>query len=73
MTENLDPHAQHSPAREGSKRGRHVWITVACCIPLVVISIVLFAAGVVNAFFLLFALACTALMAFVMGGMKHGG
>jgi hypothetical protein len=46
---------------------------IACCIPMLVIAIVLVATGVVSASFLIFALACTAMMALMMRGMGHGG
>lgn len=46
---------------------------VACCIPMLVIVGVLVATGVVGWGFVLLALACTALMAFMMRGMHTTG
>jgi hypothetical protein len=44
---------------------------IACCIPMLAIAVVLVAAGVVSAGFLLVAIGCTALMALMMRGMSH--
>ena len=52
--------------------GRHSWLMVACCVPMLVIAVVLAATGVVSWSFLIFALGCTAMMFFMMRGM-HGG
>jgi hypothetical protein len=46
---------------------------IACCIPMLLIAGVLVVTGVVSATFLLWAVACTAMMAFMMRGMGHGG
>lgn len=46
---------------------------IACCIPMLVIAIGLVAAGVVSPGFILVALACTAMMALMMGGASHDG
>lgn len=53
--------------------GKHRWMMIACCIPMIVIAIALVAAGTVSASFLIFVVACTAMMALMMGGMSHGG
>ena len=53
--------------------GRHGWMMVACCIPMLIIAIALVATGVVSIGFLVVALACTAMMALMMRGMNHGG
>lgn len=53
--------------------GRHGWMMVVCCIPMLAVAISLVAAGVVSAGFLLVALGCTAMMALMMRGMDHGG
>lgn len=45
---------------------------IACCVPMLVIAIVLVAAGVVSAGFLLAAVGCTAMMYLMMRGMGHG-
>jgi hypothetical protein len=43
-----------------------------CCVPMLVIALVLVATGVVSVGFLLVALACAAMMFLMMRGM-HGG
>ena len=53
--------------------GRHGWMMVVCCIPMLAIAIALVAAGAVSSSFLLVAVACTAMMALMMRGMNHGG
>ena len=53
-------------------RGGHGWMMIACCIPMLVIALVLVATGVASAGFLIGALACTAMMALMMGGMRGG-
>lgn len=52
-------------------KNSHRWMMVACCIPMVIIVVALIAAGAINIGWLLFAAACVALMAMMMGGM-HG-
>lgn len=61
----------HNHAGNGGRR--HRWLMIACCIPMVLIAIALVAAGVVSASFLFFVIACTAMMALMMGNMGHGG
>lgn len=51
----------------------HGWMMIACCVPMLAIAVALLAAGVVSASFLLFAVACTAMMALMMRGMSSGG
>ncbi len=53
--------------------GGHRWMMIACCIPMLVIAVALVAAGVVSPTFLVAAIACTVMMAMMMGGMGHGG
>ena len=60
-----DPTGRHS-------HGGHGWMMIACCIPMLVIAVVLVAIGVVGTGFIVTALACTAMMALMMRGM-HGG
>ena len=45
---------------------------IACCIPMLVIAIVLVATGVVGVGFIAVAIACTAMMALMMRGMHDG-
>jgi hypothetical protein len=45
---------------------------IACCIPMLVIAIVLVATGVAGPGFIVAAVMCTVMMAMMMGGMSHG-
>ena len=49
--------------------GGHGWLMIACCIPMLIIAVVLVATGVASPGFLLVAVACTAMMALMMRGM----
>jgi hypothetical protein len=60
------------PAR-GHGHGGHGWMMIACCIPMLVIAVILVATGVVSAGFLVIAIGCTVMMAMMMRGMSHGG
>ncbi len=64
-------HTVVDPQHMGEHRG-HGWMMIACCIPMLLIAGALVVAGVVSASFLLFAVACTAMMAIMMKGMGHG-
>ncbi len=57
---------------KGHGKGRG-WMMIACCIPMLVIAVALVAAGVVSTSFLVFAVACTAMMALMMRGMGGHG
>ncbi len=46
---------------------------IACCIPMLVIAVVLAATGVVSIGFVFAATACTAMMALMMRGIGHRG
>jgi hypothetical protein len=46
---------------------------IACCVPMLVIALVLVLTGVVPVGFLLVAVACTVMMAMMMGGMGGEG
>jgi Flp pilus assembly protein TadB len=59
------PPDPHSPAKH---RG-HGWMMIACCVPMLVIAIVLVATGVVGISFVVVAIMCTLMMAMMMGGM----
>jgi len=58
---------------EGQKSGHGHWMMVACCIPMIVIAIVLVATGVAGAGFIFAAIMCTAMMAMMMRGMSGSG
>jgi hypothetical protein len=49
--------------------GGHGWMMIACCIPMLVLAVILVATGIASAGFLLAALACTAMMAMMMRAM----
>lgn len=78
MTTPGDPHTDlHDPTRQpepdNPKRHRgHGWMMIACCVPMLVIAVVLVATGVVGAGFLATAVVCTVMMAIMMGGMGDG-
>ena len=66
---------QESPgghAGHGTGHGKHGWMMIACCIPMLVIAIALVATGVVGVGFIFIALICTVMMALMMRGMSHG-
>ncbi len=67
--QSVDP----GTGQDAQKQGRHGWMMIVCCIPMLVIAVVLVAAGVVRASFLIYAVGCTAMMALMMRGMNHGG
>jgi hypothetical protein len=57
-------------------QGGRGWMMMICCIPMIIIAVVLVATGVVGAGFISVALMCTAMMWFMMramGGMGHDG
>ena len=53
--------------------GGHSWMMIACCIPMLIIAIVLVATGVAGAGFIFVALMCTAMMWMMMRGMSGMG
>lgn len=62
-------------AGDGSQPARHRghgWMMIACCLPMLAIAVALWATGVAGPGFLVAALACTAMMALMMGSMGHG-
>ena len=76
MNQNLSTHTdQHSTdQRNDGHRGHvgHGLMMIACCIPMLIIAVVLVATGVVNPGFLLTAIACTVMMAAMMRMMMPG-
>lgn len=69
--EPRSPHAGMVGGRHGGPSGHH-WMMIACCVPMLVIAVVLVVSGVANAGAIVFALVCTAMMAVMMAGMGHG-
>lgn len=70
-TDRADIHAPSSGAPH--RHGGHGLMMIACCIPMLVVAVVLVATGVVSVSFLFFAVACTVMMALMMRGMHGGG
>lgn len=61
------------PRDDGNGHGGHSsWLMIACCIPMLVIAVILVATGVVGAGIILVAVLCTAMMALMMRGMSSG-
>ena len=50
----------------------HGWMMVVCCIPMLVLAIVLVSTGVVGAGFIFVAIMCTLMMAMMMRMMSGG-
>jgi len=46
---------------------------IVCCVPMLAIAAVLLALGAVGVGFLVIAVLCTVMVAFMMRGMSHGG
>lgn len=66
-----DKHGAPSRQDEHEPSGHRHWMMVLCCVPMLVIAIVLVATGVVGAGFILAAIMCTVMMAMMMRGMSH--
>ena len=59
-------------AKSPGARSGHHWMMIACCIPMLVLAVVLVATGVAGPGFIVVALGCTAMMAMMLGAMDHG-
>ncbi len=71
-------HTDHAPTNapeqhETGGHGGHSWMMIACCIPMILIAVVLVATGVVSAGFLGYAVACLGMMFVMMNMMDRGG
>jgi hypothetical protein len=66
------PDSGASGGHGGMRHGGHGWMMIACCVPMLIISVVLVAVHVVSIGFLAVAIACTVMMALMMRGMGHG-
>lgn len=68
-------HLDHSPGGASPPptggHGGHRLMMIACCIPMLVIAAILVVTGVAGYQTILVAVACTALMAAMMGGHRH--
>jgi hypothetical protein len=71
MTTQHDPRAPAPAQNPHGGHGGHGWMMIACCIPMLVIAVVLVATGVASAGFLAIAVGCTLMMALMMRGMGH--
>lgn len=67
-----EPHQSHDQEDRSGQGGHSRWMMIACCIPMLVIAIVLVATGVVGVGFIFIAVMCTAMMAMMMRGMSTG-
>ncbi len=75
MTAQHEPETitQATPEEKGHSRHLgHGWMMIACCVPMLVIAVVLVATGVASPGFLVIAIGCTLMMAVMMVGMGHG-
>ena len=72
MTSAHDLHPAGSSHESPESHGGHGWMMIACCIPMLLIAVVLVATGVASVGFLFVAVMCTAMMAMMMRGMNHG-
>lgn len=70
MHDNEHSKDGHEPDGGGSG---HSWMMIACCIPMLIIAIVLVATGVAGAGFIFAAIMCTAMMWMMMRGMSDMG
>jgi hypothetical protein len=66
-------HQPGDPAHESGGHGGHGWMMIACCIPMLVIAVILVATGTASPSFLVIAVGCTLMMAMMMRGMGHDG
>lgn len=75
LTKRIGQNGHEMPGMQGMHKGHggHGWMMIACCIPMLVIAVVLVATGVLSVGFLVLAVACTAMMAMMMRGMNHDG
>lgn len=58
---------------KGKQHGGHGWMMIVCCIPMLVIAVALVVTGIASPGLILAAVACTAMMAAMMWGMRGGG
>lgn len=62
---------QEEPPTPNEGRGHSHWLMIACCIPMLALAVILVASGAPIGT-LVIAIACTAMMAFMMIGMMRG-
>jgi hypothetical protein len=66
------PGPEQDPGQQNTGHGGHQWMMMACCLPMLVIAVVLVATGVAGAGTIFGAVLCTVMMALMMRGMGHG-
>ena len=74
MTAKLEPGPAKSGIVDGEGRHRHGGhgvMMMACCIPMLVVAVILVATGAASPGFLVVAIGCTVMMALMMGGMNR--
>ncbi len=74
MTTRRDPATRapdpgHAESHEGHGHG---WMMIACCIPMLVIAVILVVTEVASPAFLVAAVGCTLMMALMMRGTGQG-
>jgi len=69
----LDDKPQTEDHDHDGGHGGHGWMMMVCCIPMLVIAVVLVATGVAGAGFIFAAIMCTAMMWLMMRGMSGSG
>ena len=67
-----DQHTHHDGSSQRGGHAGHGWMMMICCIPMLVIAIVLVATGVAGPGFIFAAIMCTAMMAMMMSMMSGG-
>lgn len=72
MTMHDNEHSKDGREPDGGGSG-HSWMMIACCIPMLIIAIVLVTTGVAGAGFIFAAIMCTAMMWMMMRGMSDMG
>jgi len=73
MTTQRDPATRASDPGDTESHGGHGWMMIACCVPMLVIAVILVVTGVASPAFLVAAVGCTLMMALMMRSMGHGG
>ncbi|MFF0780248.1 hypothetical protein [Streptomyces sp. NPDC003720] len=76
----MSSHQRHHPAPQPSCPGEHQeghgghrWMMIACCVPMIIVAVVLVATSIVSIGWLFAAFACLAMMALMMRGMSDDG
>ena len=73
MTDSNSVRPESQPAQADRRHSSgHGWMTIAFCLPLLVVAVTLVVTKAVGVGFLLVAVACTLMMAMMMRGMEHG-